>query len=48
MIKHPFNFLIGISCCLCFVSNVINGKDSFTIAITAIATIANIFVGLSD
>lgn len=38
MIKNKFNFFVGIFCGLCFV---VNGRDSFTLGLTAFTTITN-------
>lgn len=47
MIKKPFNFVIGIVCLSCFVINIVNGRDMFTLIITALATVTNIFIGFA-
>lgn len=47
MIKNPFNFGIGIFCGLCFVVGIINGRDAFTLFISAVATAVNITIGLN-
>lgn len=41
MIKNKFSFIVGILCGLSFVANVANGRDSFTIGLTAFMAIAN-------
>jgi hypothetical protein len=46
-IKKPVNFAIGIFCGLCFVINIVNGRDMFALFISAIAASANITIGLS-
>ena len=46
-IKKPVNFALGIYCVLCFVINIVNGRDMFVLLITAIAASANIAIGLS-
>lgn len=46
MIKKPLNFSIGIVCLLCFVINIVNHRDMFTLIITALATAINITIGL--
>lgn len=47
-IKKPVNFAIGIFCGLCFVINIVNGRDMLVLLITAIATAVNIAIGLSE
>jgi hypothetical protein len=46
-IKKPVNFAIGIFCGLCFVINIVNGRDMFYLCISAIAASVNIAIGLS-
>ena len=46
-IKKPVNFAIGIFCGLCFVINIVNGRDMFVLLITAIAASVKIAIGLS-
>ena len=46
-IKKPVNFVIGIICGLCFVINIVNGRDMFALFISAIAASVNIAIGLS-
>ena len=46
MIKHPLNFTVGILCLNGFVLNVVNGSDTFTIALQAILAVVNITLGL--
>ena len=46
LIGHPVNFAIGIFCLLCFILNVVNRRDTFIIALTAIAAAGNITLGL--
>ena len=46
-IKKPVNFAIGIFCGLCFVINIVNGRDMFVLYISAIAASFNITIGLS-
>ena len=48
MIKHPVNFIIGLCCALCFVLNVINGRDSFSLIVSAIGAIANLLIAVND
>ena len=47
-IKKPVNFAVGIFCGLCFVINIVNGRDIFVLLIAAIATAVNIAIGLSE
>lgn len=47
-IKHPVNFTIGILCLLCFILNVVNRRNTFDIALTAVSAAANITFGLID
>lgn len=47
-IKHPLNFTVGILCLNGFVLNVVNGSDTFTIALQAILAVVNITLGLTD
>ena len=47
-IKKPVYFAIGIFCGLCFVINIVNGRDMLALLITAIATAVNIAIGLSE
>lgn len=42
MIKNKFNFFVGILCGLCFVANIINGRDLFELRLTAFLAIVNI------
>ena len=46
MIKNPLNFAVGIFCVLCFVINIVNGRDIFTLLVFATATAVNITIGL--
>ena len=46
-IKKPVNFALGIFCGLCFVINMVNGRNMFVLCITAIAASVNIAIGLS-
>ena len=46
MIKHPINFAVGIFSLLCFIFNIVKGRDTFTIYLIAIATALNITFGL--
>ena len=46
MIKKPVSFAVGIFCGLCFVINIVNGRDIFTLSVCAIATAVNITIGL--
>lgn len=48
MIKHPVHFIIGLCCALCFGWNVINGRDSFSLIVSAIASITNLLIAISD
>lgn len=45
-IKHPVNFAIGVFCWICFVVNIVKGRDAFTLCFSAIATALNIIIGL--
>jgi len=42
MIYNKSSFIIGIFCVLCFVVNVANGRDLFTLGFTAFAAITNL------
>ena len=46
MIKNPVNFAIGIFCGICFVINIVNGRDAFVLLISAFATALNIMIGI--
>lgn len=46
MIKKPINFVIGICCGVCFVIQLLRGRDDFVLAISAIAALTNIAIGL--
>lgn len=46
MIKNPLNFGVGIFCGLCFVVGIVNGRDMFTLFVSALATAINITIGL--
>ena len=46
MIKSPLNFAVGIFCGLCFVVGIVEGRDTFTLCVTALATAVNITIGL--
>ena len=46
MIKKPVNFAVGVFCGMCFIINIVNRRDKFTLTITAIATVSNIAIGL--
>ena len=48
MIKHPAHFIIGLCCALCFVFNVMNGRDSFSLIISAIGAIGNLLIAVND
>jgi hypothetical protein len=46
MIKKPFNFLIGICCTFAFLLAIVLRRDTFTIAVYAVAAVSNIAIGL--
>ena len=46
MIKKPVNFAIGLFCGMCFIMNIANGRDAFTLWISAFAVAANITIGI--
>ena len=46
MIKKPVYFAIGIFCGMCFIINIVNGRDAFTLLINAFSTAANITYGM--
>ena len=46
MIKKPVDFAIGVFCGMCFIINIVNQRDTFTLTITAFATVLNITIGL--
>lgn len=46
MIKNPVYFAIGIFCGICFIINIVNGRDAFTLLINAFATTSNITFGI--
>lgn len=48
MIKNKFNFFVGIFCAVCFVVNVVNGRDSFTLGLSACAAIINLIIAFID
>lgn len=48
MIKNKFNFFVGILCGLCFVINVVNGRDPFVLGFTAFAAILNFICAFAE
>lgn len=46
MIKNRINFVVGICCGVCFVIQLLQGRDGFILAISAMATLANIALGI--
>ena len=46
MIKKPVNFAIGVFCGMCFIINIMNHGNTFTLTIAAFATVLNIAIGL--
>lgn len=46
MIKKPVYFAIGIFCGMCFIINIVNGRDAFTLLINAFSTAVNITYGM--
>lgn len=48
MVKNKFSFYVGIWCGLCFVANVVNGRDLFVVGLTAFAAIANIICAFTE
>ena len=47
MIKKPSNFAVGIFCLLCFIINIVNHKDMFTLVFSAFVAAGNITIGLT-
>jgi len=45
-IKHPVNFAIGIFCTICFIINIVTGKDAFDLWVSAVAASCNLAFGL--
>lgn len=48
MIKNKFSFYVGIWCGLCFVANVVNGRDLFVVGLTAVTAILNIILAFVE
>lgn len=48
MIKKPVNFAIGIFCGMGFIINIVNGRDAFTLWISAFAAALNITIGIYE
>lgn len=48
MIKKPINFVCGIWCGMCFIINIVNGRDAFVLLISALATALNITIGIYE
>ena len=46
MIKEPVYFAIGIFCGMCFIINIVNGRDAFALFISAFTTALNITIGI--
>lgn len=46
MIKKPVNFACGIWCGMCFIINIVNGRDAFVLLISALTTAVNITIGI--
>lgn len=48
MVKKPVNFAIGLFCGMCFIINIVNGRDAFALFISAFATALNITIGIYE
>lgn len=48
MIKHPFNFGVGLWCGFCLVVSIALGRDISTIALIAVFTALNLLMGFVE
>lgn len=46
MIKKPVSLGLGLFCVFLFFINIVNHRDTFVLAISAMAAVVNIMVGL--